>query len=860
LLTSALARPTILATGTAVTRWDRLDERHSRSLDLAATTGLLRLDSDCTSAPGERCKRNDQLITKVPVFRSGATQKNVFHETMVADPVLHAMATGAARTWFSGTVASVAPSRAAFDRFRARASEAGRPPLLVHPPQTMLRDDGTDGVLDPAQAPIERLTPVEPIRVELHDYRPDRLRFSVTAPAPGWVLVTDRWARSWEAVVNGETTRLSAGNFIFRAVPVREGRNMVDLTYRPRLMPALVILSWGTLGIVLMLSVLRRDRWWPQAGRHSVCAGAVVLVLMGWPGGAQAQTTPPEWQADWSVAEGFALAVDTEGYHLPTAIAFVPDPGPGPDDPLYFVTELHGRVRVVTRSRRVHDFAEGFVRRNPVRELPDPKGETGLAGICLDPKHGYVFVTFAYRDDEGTLRNDIVRFATRPRTFAVRPTAQQSFTALFAPYRAAISHQIGGCQVRGDALFVTVGDGRQTEESRKPGSLLGKVLRMSLDGRPLAGGPFRSRPTAGAAEYVWATGFRNPFGLKIVGGRLFVADNGSRIDRFVEVRAGEDFLWNGSDMSLGARAEAVLYPAAGPAQMDFIPPGARGFPPSWHGWFVIAASAPDRTGVLALPYGFDQRRMRGTPQYIVRHEAGRMQIVAGVAVGPDGLYYASILPDARGRTAVYRIQYDPPRAHPYRVDERRNVRAVIGDGGCLGCHRLGGTGGTAGPPLDRAELTTSLQARLDSPEYRRQVALVDRLEEEPFVSYRDARRAVLAASGSARLRTWLVYKLREPRFDNPDAQMPDPKLTEGEALRMADYLLNPGDRRAAPSRSLLSRLLPSQAGRRHLAAAFGVGLIGGGLGALAAVYLRRRHAGAGRPVARGDAREPTSGE
>ena len=38
------------------------------------------------------------------------------------------------------------------------------------------------------------------------------------------------------------------------------------------------------------------------------------------------------------------------------------------------------------------------------------------------------------------------------------------------------------------------------------------------------------------------------------------------------------------------------------------------------------------------------------------------------------------------------------------------------------------------------------------------------------------------------------------------------------------------------------------------------GLIGGALGALAAVYVRRRHAGEGRPVARGDARQPTAGE
>jgi hypothetical protein len=43
------------------------------------------------------------------------------------------------------------------------------------------------------------------------------------------------------------------------------------------------------------------------------------------------------------VPEGFSISIDTEGYHYPTAIAFVPTPGNDPKDPLYFVTELRGR-------------------------------------------------------------------------------------------------------------------------------------------------------------------------------------------------------------------------------------------------------------------------------------------------------------------------------------------------------------------------------------------------------------------------------------------------------------------------------------------------------------------------------------
>ena len=34
-----------------------------------------------------------------------------------------------------------------------------------------------------------------------------------------------------------------------------------------------------------------------------------------------------DFRDDWSLEKGFTLEVDTQGYELPTAIAFVPEPG-----------------------------------------------------------------------------------------------------------------------------------------------------------------------------------------------------------------------------------------------------------------------------------------------------------------------------------------------------------------------------------------------------------------------------------------------------------------------------------------------------------------------------------------------------
>jgi len=101
------------------------------------------------------------------------------------------------------------------------------------------------------------------------------------------------------------------------------------------------------------------------------------------------------------VADNFALDLDTQGYHFPSAIAFVPTPGSGPKDPLYFITELRGTIKVVTNDRSVHIFADGFFHSQPRKELPDLEGETGMAGVCLEPSRGYVFVTYAYTDSAG---------------------------------------------------------------------------------------------------------------------------------------------------------------------------------------------------------------------------------------------------------------------------------------------------------------------------------------------------------------------------------------------------------------------------------------------------------------------------
>lgn len=515
-----------------------------------------------------------------------------------------------------------------------------------------------------------------------------------------------------------------------------------------------------------------------------------------------------DWRSDWGLKEGFDIAMDTEGYHFPVSIAFVPEPGSGPKDPLYFVTELRGKVKVVTNDRSVYTFAEDIFRFKPAEELPSQSGESGLTGICLDPRHGYVFITFAYEDDNKVLRNNVARFQSEPETFSLTPDSMVAFTDIFYGSVTGVSHQIGPCQVYDDTLYVGVGDGYtvvngeqdRNNTSRSIDSVLGKILRMTLDGKPVRSNPYYvDGDVKKARNYVWAKGFRNPFGLKIVNGRVFVADNGPSVDRFMEVREGDDYLWDGTDWSIGANSVQVLSPATGVTQLDFIPEDGTSVPEEYRGRFYLALCGYPSTqvikeadrGIVGLRYGFGDDEMLSPPDYLLKYRGEGLQMITGLGAGPDGLYFLPLYPDAEGRSYVLKIRYDKGSRHPYGLENFRDAFGLMKGRGCFTCHTFEGHGsGGDGPSLDKARLIAAIEERITSPEYSAFVRELDETGREPFSSFREARREVLETQGLDKVRTWIKYRIMEPRFDSPRARMPNMGISERDARMIADYLLS----------------------------------------------------------------------
>jgi hypothetical protein len=570
--------------------------------------------------------------------------------------------------------------------------------------------------------------------------------------------------------------------------------------------------------------------------RQVVLLTCLFVLLAGVPLRARAQTGL-DWRSDWSVRRGFTITIDSEGYQLPTSIAFVPRPGPGPKDPLYFVTELRGTVKVITNDRSVLTFAKDFftLRPAPAFSLANSP-EVGLTGICLEPQRGYVFVTFAYHDAGGILRNNIVRFRSRPGTFSLSPLSSVDFRGVFRNDQSTVSHQIGSCQVRNDHLYVGLGDGGQPNRSRALGSTLGKVLRITLDGKPARDNPFfdPARPDH-PSGYVWASGFRNPFGMTLVGESLFVVDNGNAIDRFVRVDRGEDYFWAGSDAAIGTKAIAVISPGRGVSSLVYRSRSA-GF---WSGFFFNVSGSPlfvDRgrpPQVMRVDYSVASQKLLAAPEPFARYRGSTPQVLSALAFGPDGLYVVPLFPNQSGTNPILKIAADSAATYPFALEDDRDAALLFFEKGCTHCHSRGVVDTpNIGPNLATQRLVPRLLERLGSDEYRRAIDPVDARDEEPFRSFRAARREVLAARGLDRVRLWLRYRIQEPRFDRVASAMPNVGVTADEAAALADYLVagyvTPGRTVRERIARAVTQLLPARVGRRHLLLFFAAGVAAGG--------------------------------
>jgi glucose/arabinose dehydrogenase len=340
---------------------------------------------------------------------------------------------------------------------------------------------------------------------------------------------------------------------------------------------------------------------------------------------------------------------------LPVGIAFVPHPEEREDAPFYYVAELYGAVKVVTRAGEVHDFAENLLDIQPTGHFPG-NGEWGLGGIAVDPENGDVYVTGVYWPDRSIWSLDPRVLRLRTSENGLRAAAVETVVA-FRHEEQSPSHQISAISFGPDGmLYVHVGDGARHETAQNPDTIRGKILRMNRDGSPATDNPFYDASDGiGAADYVYALGLRNPFGgaWRAANQSLYSIENGPLTDRLARIVAGRNYLWDGTDASMSNFAVHTWQSPTAPVQLAFVQQETfegSGFPPAkWSSAFVTESGPTWAAGVQSSGKRITEVVLDGETAVsaapFVEYDGTGRATVAGIAAGPDGLYFTDLYRD-----------------------------------------------------------------------------------------------------------------------------------------------------------------------------------------------------------------------
>jgi hypothetical protein len=207
---------------------------------------------------------NLNLIPKIPTLKGYAAFKNRFHEATIRNPVVSAIALGEDRFWFAAEALEIELNRESFEKFEKRVQDISAPIIVRHSRHSMLHVSDSllsgSALTESKANALERAVAATRVTAQIITYLPDRLVLDASVPNDGWLMVTDRWSRSWHASVNGVETPVEGADFIYRAVWVRKGSNRVEFSFHPAWVYPLVGLSWFTLGGIGFLSFIAPRR------------------------------------------------------------------------------------------------------------------------------------------------------------------------------------------------------------------------------------------------------------------------------------------------------------------------------------------------------------------------------------------------------------------------------------------------------------------------------------------------------------------------------------------------------------------------------------------------------------------------
>ncbi|MGB5131784.1 MAG: PQQ-dependent sugar dehydrogenase [Steroidobacteraceae bacterium] len=317
------------------------------------------------------------------------------------------------------------------------------------------------------------------------------------------------------------------------------------------------------------------------------------------------------------------------GLEHPWSLVFLPDGR-------LLVTERPGRLRYVTMQGAVSE---------PIAGVPAvyAKGQGGLLDVALDPDfsvNSTIYLSYAEPGD-GDLNGTAV---ARAKLDGAQLTGLK---VIFRQMPKVASENHFGSRLvfaRDGNLFVTLGERFSERDSAQDlGTHLGKIVRITKDGKLPADNPFVGR--AGAMPEIWSLGHRNVQGATLhpATGRLWIVEHGPRGGDEINLpEPGRNYGWpvitygreySGPAIGEGtakAGMEQPLYywvPSIATSGMAFYTSDAY---PAWKGSLFVGALKAQL--VARLSFGAD-----GKVTAEERFPVG--QRVRDVRQGPDGALY-----------------------------------------------------------------------------------------------------------------------------------------------------------------------------------------------------------------------------
>jgi len=360
---------------------------------------------------------------------------------------------------------------------------------------------------------------------------------------------------------------------------------------------------------------------------------------------------PEQTRAPYHKTAPYKLTEITGALEAPWALAFLPDGK-------FLVTErLPGKLRVISPDGTIAPPVSGL------EALNTGWPQTGLFDLALDPKfnsnHRIFFTFFGF--DRGEISGIQVARATFNQAanslsdvkviFKARPQTPNDS-------RSGVGSRSGGRLAIGKDgfLYITIGD-RDTGSQRAwrvaqtLDTHLGKILRITQDGKPAPGNPFIGQEAA--MPEIWTLGGRSQEGLAFDNdGNLWETEHGPRGgDELNLIKKGGNYGWpissHGIDypgppigegqVAMPGIEQPVYYwaPSMGPSQVAFYKGDLF---PEWKNSVFVAMLRGNALERLTLQNG-----------KVVNEEPLLTEVkmrLRDVRVGPDGAVY--VLSDSGG--------------------------------------------------------------------------------------------------------------------------------------------------------------------------------------------------------------------